>query len=1473
LSNGNDLEMDLVFKANAESVSHTIKNIENEMARFQKRIDSFKGLAKMSLAPKDLEEFRRVNNQIVKQGADVFKGLKAHRDEYIKMLKKGDLEKAYGGLIKKMEELEEKTRRSKKGIHKYSDDEKDVIRRFQAATTVMVKAHRFRSSALESIATREAKVRGIQLRQSAAAARRQREIEERADRESDRRERAREAKRSRRYRYLTKFDRNRDSEDRLPGERNSEFVLRQYRRRKAQDRQAGRHANYDSHMRQWRTMDRQAGRHANFDGHVKAWRGVQRDQERATNGMWAALKGQISMRDRSARQEAAQLRAEEVARKRSLREHMAFQKNKMAANRHALESDHEYALRMERRRIGLRRQLHRAGHGIMHNGHRAVSSMSHPFLSSPAFLAEASLVGALVGLRETIEKASTYDKAVTDLSIRGNMSYADASLRGNAAQHLALRYGTSAEHLVNIEKEALSRGILPDLAKEIGPMVLKYAEATGQKPEEAADHASEFAQQLLSMHKIDGIGGVHQVMNTAAALGNQFGGSEKMTQAFENGLAERGAALGLNPKDTLTLAALMNSMGVRSGRYTTTAMGELAQGSPKWADQYQQKLMSGGSTPQDRLFLSAPRLLGYGNIKSMQADAGGKHGIDGIVSFLQSFARIEDESKRNQLEEQLGLGEQLRGIIQAFLSSPEKLDRARGVANGAWGQRDGAGDYLTEAQKKQRQSLEYATGVMDSAFESISIGIEKGVKGKVLLPFVKSWEKLGDWSIDHLPKMVDGIIDGFVAGLGYRNFAGKASVQAMIDDIQAQFGRVDWRSVGRDIAIFIKGVGEGFRTVASDIRWVFDKLRAVTGAFGDGGLETLGRLTVEIGAFALALHAFSPVMGVISSVVASFRLMRGILTGMRTLASLSGGGGLVTLGSTLMSVASGLGAIAVAIEGLMAAGVLQHFTMPWANTDHPIEKFLWGTNPDGTSARPAWAGGPSGPSSTTPTLPSGAPNPTAQTPSDYWARKNRYLHPSSFEGGDDPNNWRNLLTKASYEPSDAGQVARGAMVDTARGISDVKAEIEQTNALLKNAFLSGGGLGGSGGGFGGGGGGSGAGGGTANMRYGHSAAGGWNSTPGTGSFGNPSKSLLDFIAQSEGTRGYNTSLGFGKYLPGGKEQNLTGMSLNQILALGDGMRRMPGNPNSSALGRYQITGQTIRDLMKRMGLNGSEKFDEKMQDAMASKLIADEGPRALGRWASLKGGKMATAQGLLRSGQIASMPDAPGAPGGGGNAGKAVDIAMNMQGAGERSAQTILGAYMHPGEWCADFVNGTLKRAGVTGSGSAMASSFSGWGHHVGLGQVQKGDVIEERHGNRVGHVGLATGNVQRDRDGNVTAVQMVSGNYGHMVKTNWEKVGIIADLRRSNEAVTVAAKKVTEATKPAAIAKKVHQGINPTSGAGDGGGDGGMKPTNVNAGGHHFEMHFHHQVSDPDQHARAVLRHIENHIDNRAHDVDYNTV
>lgn len=117
--------------------------------------------------------------------------------------------------------------------------------------------------------------------------------------------------------------------------------------------------------------------------------------------------------------------------------------------------------------------------------------------------------------------------------------------------------------------------------------------------------------------------------------------------------------------------------------------------------------------------------------------------------------------------------------------------------------------------------------------------------------------------------------------------------------------------------------------------------------------------------------------------------------------------------------------------------------------------------------------------------------------------------------------------------------------------------------------------------------------------------------------------FLDLIGRAEGTdrgRGYNETLGYGAFTGGAR--NLTGMTLDEIDALQRQMLAHPANTfNSSALGRYQITGRTLRGLRGQMGLTGNELFDEDMQDQLAIRLAQGRGPNVAGlrnEWEGLR---------------------------------------------------------------------------------------------------------------------------------------------------------------------------------------------------------------------------------------------------------------
>lgn len=121
-----------------------------------------------------------------------------------------------------------------------------------------------------------------------------------------------------------------------------------------------------------------------------------------------------------------------------------------------------------------------------------------------------------------------------------------------------------------------------------------------------------------------------------------------------------------------------------------------------------------------------------------------------------------------------------------------------------------------------------------------------------------------------------------------------------------------------------------------------------------------------------------------------------------------------------------------------------------------------------------------------------------------------------------------------------------------------------------------------------------------------------------------SKGMLDLIGYTEGTdkgRGYNETLGYGKFTGGNR--NLVVMTLDEVDALQGQMLADPSNSfHSSAVGRFQITRTTLRDLRSRLGLKGDELYDPAMQDRLAEELLRQSGgdPEKLrGRWTSLKG--------------------------------------------------------------------------------------------------------------------------------------------------------------------------------------------------------------------------------------------------------------
>ena len=225
------------------------------------------------------------------------------------------------------------------------------------------------------------------------------------------------------------------------------------------------------------------------------------------------------------------------------------------------------------------------------------------------------------------------------------------------------------------------------------------------------------------------------------------------------------------------------------------------------------------------------------------------------------------------------------------------------------------------------------------------------------------------------------------------------------------------------------------------------------------------------------------------------------------------------------------------------------------------------------------------------------------------------------------------------------------------------------------------------------------------------------------------------------------------------------------VAKSEGLGGLVGDHGTS-WGDFQLHRGGLADIYeKQTGNSASDPSKWKEADEWALKYAAKNG------WGSWHGAARIGVTGMMGVG-AGGTAVGPGSIG----KGDAVGLAEGMLGANSAQAQAMLKHRMTPGEWCADFVNGVIQGAGGHGVNSSMARAFDTWGRAVGANDAKRGDVILERHGNHTGHVGIATGPLKRDAQGNVTAVQMVSGNYGGRVRTNWERVGIIGGMRRGSD-------------------------------------------------------------------------------------------
>ncbi|WP_298952017.1 peptidoglycan DD-metalloendopeptidase family protein [uncultured Methylobacterium sp.] len=430
---------------------------------------------------------------------------------------------------------------------------------------------------------------------------------------------------------------------------------------------------------------------------------------------------------------------------------------------------------------------------------------------------------------------------------------------------------------------------------------------------------------------------------------------------------------------------------------------------------------------------------------------------------------------------------------------------------------------------------------------------------------------------------VESLIEGFTSGLGF------GSVPEILEGLFGKPGEFNTDTLGKWL-LFGRGLGKG-------IREFIDTLRTSLPTFG---AETLGLWTTRLLAWSQAIQVMRPAFDLLGTLFTTLGNVLMVLAGSSVLKTLitafagagagagagaAGGGGLAALLGTISG-----GMIAVSIGAISSMALAS-----W-----------WGWK------NPSLSG-----------VPDEKKSPIEKKPEDrqWWE-----MIPG-MPGFDRMNyqgeqGTRGLIHRASSTSFDKNEAAIDRLATTVRSMG----------AQFQLAALGGGmgrgvaaAMGGGGGSFGLGGGGAGGGGGDPATKFGKNfftpegmKVPDWYGKGGGGSASsNPANSatsaaMLDAIAGTEsGKAGYDAVLGNGKY--GMPSKPISQMSIDEAFAFGRQVRARHGS--SSALGRYQIVGRTMRAAQKALGIPGNAIFDGPMQDRMARWIARNQG---LGAWEGLK---------------------------------------------------------------------------------------------------------------------------------------------------------------------------------------------------------------------------------------------------------------
>lgn len=1095
-----------------------------------------------------------------------------------------------------------------------------------------------------------------------------------------------------------------------------------------------------------------------------------------------------------ARQDRARRVAEDAA-LRQFRDRMNFQA-RMLRQQASMERDAERARASairetmretraaDRRRADVRRSVSRGfsdGKDVAGRVTDAARSVSLLGTIGAGALAKLGSIG--------LEARSRIDTAEANLRMFGGQSRDQVNAtRSGWLNRSAVEFGFRPADALNAFTETLKAGIPEIAAKDVTRSIMGASAGLDLNVPDTTKLVGRLSTLTQDPSKFDA-GAIDRMLNGLAVVAKVTAAdSRELVSSLRRGAGVLGSSK-MSVQDLTAFTGVGISAGMQEGK-AGTFMDFLVNDmvNARTARGQRGKDLSEGF-----------RLLGLGSNASVSRQTA-QDPTAVLLKMFERMARMSPE-KAARAANLIGMREWRGEMLMMSKASPmlrQTIDAERDPKNAG---------HLKQARDERLGTLaglrSQLTATFDLAWEAVGGGIEDIVRE--ISTFFIDLGKYTDFDV--IKAHVHTLIDGFVDGLNFKNIT---------EVLQSAFGKpgsLDYSTL-KSFFEFAQGFGRG-------VRQVIDTIKAVVTSFTGTNMsaDALGNLSAKVLGFSFALVAIAPyvaVLGGLAAALGGFAQTVGTIVTTLRAAGLMGGTGAAAggfLGAGAMATAGSLLGVAFLATVADKLGILKAPDMSkgWGRgivefLDPGIASRLYGDGKGETkNEAPAWGDPPA--------------RVQKQSANEDWRS---LISPASFSTGAD--------IATSVDRMGASVREMGAHFDRialTSGGADLRAKVGDATASMGGGASSGGGR----------------------------AAGFYKPDMQVPDWYGRSRGAPGGVGASDGSpvgayRGAQTFAGLAPRISADLRKDLGLSKTDTAAILGNLGHESAGftafqeskpRGGRGGWGWAQWTGPRRRAFEAWTAARG---LDPKSYEANYGFLrhelqTSHRGSLDALRSASgLEGKTVAFEKSFEGAATDAKHYDrriryaraAAGMPNGQAGVGDVADAVAGIKADGSRAASAvdIAGRFLGKDEhrnrgelskfvghdvagdlnaWCARFVNASLRDAGVKGTGSAMANSFLAWGQKVDAEATKRGDVLVEHRNRGVnaggGHVGLATGNTRRDRNGNLE-LEMVSGNHGDAVVKDWISASKVA-VRRSADAAANAA--VVSMKETAATARRAQDG------------------------------------------------------------------